>query len=72
MGVTFQDFMAQPYAKLRPEGPLEYCPDCGGKLLYNGQVLVCIACPFEQPKPDSVKRLPAARSTPETGNRETS
>jgi hypothetical protein len=36
-----------------------YCPDCGGKLLYNGQGLVCIRCPFIAPKPPSNKDLPA-------------
>ena len=42
----------------------EYCPDCGGKLLYNGQGLVCIRCPFAVAKPDSERSIPAARSTP--------
>jgi len=62
--------MAQAYMMLRPEHPCEYCPDCGGKLLYNGQAMVCIACPFEQPKPDSEKRIPAARSRPDDGHPE--
>lgn len=39
----------------------EYCPDCGGKLLYNGQGLVCIRCPYDTTKPPSGKRIPAAR-----------
>ncbi len=62
--------MAQPYAMLRSERPFDCCPRCGGKLLYNGQAMVCIACPFEQPKPDSEKRLPAARSRPGDGRRD--
>jgi hypothetical protein len=41
----------------------EYCPDCGGKLLYNGQGLVCIRCPFDSTKPDSRQDIPAARSS---------
>jgi len=37
----------------------DYCPDCGGKLLYNGQGQVCIRCPFARAKPESNKDLPA-------------
>ena len=55
---------------LPPDRAVEFCPECGGKLLYNGQAMVCIACPFEQAKPDSEKRLPAARSSPEGGHQE--
>jgi len=40
-----------------------YCPDCGGKLLYNGQGMVCIRCPFVVPKPDSSKDLPAVETS---------
>lgn len=40
--------------------PPDFCPDCGGKLLYNGQTLVCIKCPYGAPKPDSQKSIPAA------------
>ena len=39
--------------------PAEYCPECGGKLLYNGSSIVCIRCPFAMPKPDSRKCIPA-------------
>ena len=67
--VTFHFFMAHAYAMLRPERPLGYCPDCGGVLLYNGQAMVCISCPFERPKPDSEKRIPAARPHPRDGKR---
>jgi hypothetical protein len=35
------------------------CPTCGGKLLYNGQGLVCIRCPFGTAKSESSKTLPA-------------
>jgi len=38
----------------------EFCPDCGGKLLYNGQGLVCIRCPFDTTKPKSERRIVAA------------
>jgi hypothetical protein len=37
----------------------DYCPDCGGKLLYNGQGMVCIRCPFGTTNSDSSKTLPA-------------
>jgi hypothetical protein len=37
----------------------DYCPTCGGKLLYNGQGLVCIRCPFGTANSDSSKSLPA-------------
>jgi hypothetical protein len=49
---------------LPPERSLAYCPECGGKLLYNGQAMVCIACPFEQARPDSEKQIPATRPRP--------
>ena len=39
----------------------DYCPDCGGKLLYNGQGLVCIRCPYDTTKPPSEKQIPAVR-----------
>ncbi len=39
------------------------CPDCGGKLLYNGLGLVCIRCPFTALKPDSNKDLPAVETS---------
>ena len=44
--------------------PAEYCPDCGGKLLYNGFSIVCIRCPFSMPKPDSHKMIPAVTRPP--------
>jgi hypothetical protein len=49
--------------------PGEYCPDCGGKLLYNGSAMVCIRCPFAMPKPDSQKCIPAVQRQPEPPDR---
>jgi hypothetical protein len=43
--------------------PKGNCPDCGGKLLYNGQGLVCIRCPFAAVKPESNKDLPAVETS---------
>ena len=37
----------------------EPCPDCGGKLLYNGIALVCIRCPYCRPAYDSSQTIPA-------------
>ena len=36
----------------------EECPDCGGKLLYNGIALVCTRCPYCRPAQDSSQTLP--------------
>ena len=36
----------------------DYCPDCGGTLLFNGQGQVCIRWPFAAAKPESNKDLP--------------
>ena len=47
------------------ENGREFCPECGGKLLYNGQGLVCIRCPFAKAKQPSEKDLPAVKSSPE-------
>ena len=40
----------------------EPCPDCGGKLLYNGIALVCTRCPYCRPAQDSSKTLPVMSS----------
>jgi hypothetical protein len=50
----------------------EDCPDCGGKLLYNGQGRVCIRCPYDTSKPPSEKRIPAVSNSiidPKKGDR---
>jgi hypothetical protein len=51
---------------MAPSSPgKDYCPECGGKLLYNGQGLVCIRCPFGSGKSDSSKTLPAIGNSTE-------
>ena len=60
--VTIVDGHGRYLVTTRPSDAI--CPDCGGKLLYNGQGLVCIRCPYGTAKPDSQKNLPAVpRST---------
>jgi hypothetical protein len=48
-----------------PKPGNEYCPDCGGKLLYNGQGLVCIRCPYDTTRQESKKDLPAVGNSAE-------
>ena len=48
---------------MTPKAAKGMCPDCGGKLLYNGQGLVCIRCPFTALKPESNKDLPVVETS---------
>ncbi len=37
------------------------CPRCGGRLLYNGKGLACIACSYARTNPPSEKTLQVPR-----------
>ena len=48
-------------ASNRPS-PLE-CPECGGKVLWDGNQHLCISCPWKEhvARPPSERRIPAVR-----------
>jgi hypothetical protein len=41
----------------KPEGDGGACPRCGGRLLYNGKGLSCIACSYFRHNPPSEKSM---------------
>jgi len=38
------------------------CPRCGGKLLWNGRAMACIACSYISTDVKSDRKIPAVRS----------
>jgi hypothetical protein len=49
-------------ATSRGTGPLE-CPECGGKILWDGNQHICMTCPWKEhvARPPSERQFPAAR-----------
>ena len=41
------------------------CPKCGGKLVYDGTGLSCIACPYTWRKPDTVRAVRGPHKPPD-------
>ena len=50
----------------RKVGPLE-CPDCGGKILWDGVQHVCLGCPWKEhvARPPSERKLPLPKKKPD-------
>ena len=47
-------------------GPLE-CPECGGKILWDGAQHVCMACPWREhvARPPSERKIPTPKKKTE-------
>lgn len=52
--------------KLKGQGPLE-CPECGGKILWDGAQHFCIACPWLEhvARPPSEPKIPTPKKRPQ-------